>query len=101
MMDFYPIPNTACNSHLYVIFTSKIDSIMKLLIVLSIALLSLFACKSGDHKSANDAATEQKTGPEYTSKYICPMHCAGSGSDTTGVCPKCGMDYVLNKEKSN
>lgn len=58
---------------------------MKALVVTSILFLSLLACK-------------EKAGPEYTSKYICPMHCKGSGSDTTGVCPKCGMDYVVNKE---
>ncbi len=71
---------------------------MKFLTVFSIALLGFFACKSGDKKLSEEAATEQKSGPEYTSKYICPMHCAGSGSDTTGVCPKCGMDYVINKD---
>jgi rubrerythrin len=35
------------------------------------------------------------SGPEYSSKYICPMHCKGSGSDQPGVCPVCGMDYEL------
>ncbi len=38
------------------------------------------------------------TGPEYTSMYICPMHCAGSGSNQAGVCPVCGMDYELNPD---
>lgn len=38
----------------------------------------------------------QQTGPEYTSSYVCPMHCEGSGSDTPGTCPVCKMDYVLN-----
>ena len=37
-------------------------------------------------------------GQEYTSKYICPMHCKGSGSDQSGNCPNCGMDYVMNKD---
>ena len=40
------------------------------------------------------AETEQ--GKEYTSTYICPMHCEGSGSEEPGKCPVCGMDYVLN-----
>lgn len=34
---------------------------------------------------------------EYSSMYICPMHCKGSGSDKPGVCPSCGMDYELNE----
>ena len=38
-----------------------------------------------------------KDGPEYTSKYVCPMHCKGSGSDSEGKCPVCGMTYVLNE----
>ena len=32
-------------------------------------------------------------GKEYTSAYICPMHCEGSGSEEPGQCPACGMDY--------
>ena len=77
---------------------------MKNLIVSGILLLSLslnFQCKN---KAAETPATDRpvmqkvdNTGPEYTSKYICPMHCKGSGSDTTGVCPACGMDYELNE----
>lgn len=41
---------------------------------------------------------QDRTGPEYTSKYICPMHCKGSGADTKGICPVCKMDYVKNKQ---
>lgn len=33
---------------------------------------------------------------EYTSLYICPGHCKGSGSDKPGTCPVCGMDYMEN-----
>lgn len=43
-------------------------------------------------------------GKEYTSKYICPMHCVGSGSDKPGKCPVCGAEYIENpdySEKSN
>lgn len=43
-------------------------------------------------------AEVDKSGPEYTSAYICPMHCPGSGSAEPGVCPACGMDYVMNEE---
>ena len=38
------------------------------------------------------------SGPEYTSKYICPMYCKGSGSDEMGICLVCKMDYELNEE---
>lgn len=38
------------------------------------------------------------SGPEYTSAYVCPMHCEGSGSDQPGKCPVCGMDYVPRTE---
>ncbi|WP_036380157.1 heavy metal-binding domain-containing protein [Muricauda sp. MAR_2010_75] len=42
--------------------------------------------------------TAKMEGKEYTSKYVCPMHCEGSGSDEEGKCPVCGMTYVLNEE---
>ncbi|MGA0383576.1 MAG: heavy metal-binding domain-containing protein [Flavobacteriaceae bacterium] len=48
-----------------------------------------------EHAMQMDAMV--KEGPEYTSKYVCPMHCEGSGSDTEGKCPVCGMTYVLNE----
>lgn len=40
---------------------------------------------------------EAKQGKEYTSAYICPMHCEGSGNDYAGTCPTCKMDYVKNE----
>ncbi|NNF36092.1 MAG: hypothetical protein HKN68_18450 [Saprospiraceae bacterium] len=40
----------------------------------------------------------KKQGKEYTSAYICPMHCEGSGSSEEGTCPVCGMDYVINED---
>lgn len=49
-------------------------------------------------KQEMPATEEDKSGPEYTSAYICPMHCPGSGSDKPGKCPKCGMDYVKNED---
>ena len=48
-----------------------------------------------DHDHSN---AESKDGPEYTSAYICPMHCPGSGSDQPGICPVCKMDYVANPD---
>lgn len=31
-------------------------------------------------------------------KFICPMHCPGSDSDTAGRCPECGMNLVPNPD---
>ena len=64
----------------------------------SFALLligSLVAC------STSENSKEANTGKEYTSAYICPMHCEGSGSDSAGLCPVCGMDYVENTKNKN
>jgi uncharacterized protein involved in copper resistance len=53
-----------------------------------------------DHEGhdMDNMETADKQGKEYTSKYVCPMHCEGSGSDEEGKCPVCGMTYVLNEE---
>ncbi len=53
------------------------------------------------HKVHQDDSIEDKdkTGPEYTSSYVCRMHCKGSGSDEPGKCPVCGMDYVNNENE--
>ena len=42
--------------------------------------------------------TIEQQGKEYTSAYICPMHCEGSGSEHEGTCPVCKMDYVANSK---
>lgn len=51
----------------------------------------IFAC-GGENKA------EDTQGKEYTSAYVCPMHCTGSGSDKPGTCPVCKMDYVVNEK---
>ncbi|MER3319914.1 MAG: heavy metal-binding domain-containing protein [Allomuricauda sp.] len=53
-----------------------------------------------DHEGhdMDNMETADKQGKEYTSKYVCPMHCEGSGSDEEGKCPVCGMTYVLNED---
>ncbi|GLR17062.1 heavy metal-binding domain-containing protein [Portibacter lacus] len=53
------------------------------------------------HQEKKDGVEINKEGPEYTSAYVCPMHCEGSGSDGPGKCPVCGMDYVENKDKGH
>lgn len=53
-----------------------------------------------DHEGhdMDNMETADKQGKEYTSKYVCPMHCEGSGSDEEGKCPVCGMTYVLDED---
>ncbi|MFT4664189.1 MAG: hypothetical protein ACI8YQ_000890 [Polaribacter sp.] len=63
------------------------------LIFLASALI-LSSCES----QATDA---DKQGKEYTSTYICPMHCEGSGSDKAGTCPVCKMAYIQNETKAH
>ncbi|MGK0390914.1 MAG: hypothetical protein ACI94Y_003674 [Maribacter sp.] len=64
-----------------------------MLVVLSISLAGtvLYSCGS-----KSTSTSTEKQGKEYTSEYICPMHCEGSGSDSAGTCPVCKMDYVQN-----
>lgn len=65
-------------------------------------LLFATACK-GKTEKKTETKTDQiesveDLGKEYTSAYVCPMHCEGSGSEEEGNCPKCGMAYVANEE---
>jgi hypothetical protein len=63
---------------------------MLLLLVTFIGLGAAFtACGNHSH--------DAEQGKEYTSAYICPMACEGSGSEEPGKCPVCGMDYVKNE----
>jgi len=54
--------------------------------------------ESSNPERESENEMEEEKGPEYTSRYICPMHCEGSGSDEPGECPVCGMDYVKNED---
>ncbi len=47
---------------------------------------------------ATPEAAAHGEGPAFTSAYVCPMHCTGSGSDQPGKCPACGMDYIANAD---
>lgn len=71
-----------------------------------LSLGAITACNSGA-KPAEGTSTEQPATPaaaphgegaEYTSAYVCPMHCQGSGSDQAGKCPACGMDYIAQAD---
>jgi hypothetical protein len=48
----------------------------------------------GHHDGTTSASYSHGEGKEYTSAYVCPMHCPESGSEEAGNCPKCGMAYV-------
>ena len=87
----------------------KIKTTMTALFV-SMLLLSV-SCKQNTEEKAQEAEKTEATAPEteetegtseqgkeYTSAYVCPMHCEGSGSDEEGNCPKCGMAYVANED---
>ena len=61
--------------------------------------LTFTACgNEGGDNATEETETAAEQGPEYTSAYVCPMHCEGSGSDEPGQCPVCGMDYVANED---
>ena len=63
-------------------------------------LFFLFVASSFVITSCGDnSKTVNKDGIEYTSNYICPMHCKGSGDKVAGKCPTCKMDYVWNESK--
>ena len=57
-----------------------------------------------DHSHDHDGADHSHDhgphgeGAAFTSSYVCPMHCEGSGSEEEGKCPACGMDYVALAE---
>ncbi len=68
------------------------------ILLLSLVLFATGMAISSCGNAGDKSATTDQQGKEYTSAYICPMHCEGSGSDKMGTCPVCKMDYVANKE---
>jgi hypothetical protein len=86
------------------------NSMKNLLFLALFGLVLRFGSCSGNGGSSSGtepkSSTESmeaadKNGPEYTSAYICPMHCKGSGSAEAGQCPVCKMDYVVNEDHQN
>ncbi len=59
--------------------------------------ITLISCKGEVNKKEEK---KEVKGKEYTSKYICPMYCKGSGDSKMGICPVCEMDYELNEKYS-
>lgn len=75
--------------------------VKNVLIALSVLVsLSFIACGGSGTSAESTDNTEEvdKSGMEYTSAYVCPMHCKGSGSAEAGTCPVCKMDYVANAD---
>ena len=50
-------------------------------------------------EARKDTTKVQPAHTEYSSAYICPSHCTGSGSDKAGTCKTCGMEYIENHSK--
>lgn len=67
------------------------------LVLVSVGL-SITSCGNKAKSKTDQSEVVDKTGKEYASAYVCPMHCKGSGSDKAGKCPVCKMDYVANKD---
>ncbi|MDG2419957.1 MAG: heavy metal-binding domain-containing protein [Saprospiraceae bacterium] len=64
-------------------------------------IVSLFLVSCGELTPLKNTSTSSEphgTTAEFTSAYVCPMHCKDSGSDAAGTCPVCGMDYVKSEE---
>ncbi len=80
--------------------------IVKILSFIAIVVIALNSCKSGSSdkdakadslkKEAMDSTKTKTEGQEYSAKYVCPMHCKGSGGDKPGNCPECEMTYIEN-----
>nr|WP_042293772.1 heavy metal-binding domain-containing protein [Nonlabens ulvanivorans] len=64
--------------------------------IIIVATVSMVSCK--DNKAETKTETTEKQGKEYTSAYVCPMHCKDSGSDKEGKCDTCGMALVKNED---
>ena len=74
---------------------NNLKSILVAMVVL--VSVSIVSCKDNKTETETKTETTEKQGKEYTSAYVCPMHCEGSGSDTEGTCGTCGMTLVKNE----
>lgn len=67
--------------------------------LLMIFSLFLISCGGTDTSKKTSTSSEPHGATaEFTSAYVCPMHCKDSGSDAAGTCPVCGMDYVKSED---
>ncbi|WP_299215438.1 heavy metal-binding domain-containing protein [uncultured Dokdonia sp.] len=67
-------------------------------ILIAIAVITSVTMLSCKETKTETKTTTEKLGKEYTSTYVCPMHCKDSGSDTEGTCDTCGMTLVKNED---
>lgn len=51
---------------------------------------------SEETKPPAEKATPLSESYDYTAPYVCPNHCEGSGSESPGECPACGMELIEN-----
>jgi hypothetical protein len=79
------------------------QSISALILVCSLAFAATACGGESPAESTKATSTEMPhgEGKEYTSAYVCPMHCDDSGSDSAGECPVCGMNYVANADHTH
>lgn len=68
-----------------------------LVAMIVITTVTMVACKDNKTKTETEITTKNQ-GKEYTSAYVCPMHCEDSGSDKEGKCDTCGMTLVKNED---
>ena len=67
--------------------------------MLVIASIATVSCKDNKKEELTETETNaENQGKEYTSAYVCPMHCEDSGSDKEGTCGTCGMTLVKNED---
>ncbi len=70
----------------------------KSILVGMVVIVSVLMVSCKDNKAETKTETTAKQGTEYTSAYVCPMHCKDSGSDKEGTCDTCGMTLVKNED---
>lgn len=66
------------------------------LIITAISSLTILTFSCNNNNATKTVKETTRNNKEYDSTYICPMHCKGSGSETPGECPVCGMKYIKN-----
>lgn len=65
--------------------------ILKRAVLLGVLFAGFQSCTINFDKS------EKTNHADSAFAYQCPMHCKGSGADTAGNCPVCGMEYIKIK----
>lgn len=75
----------------------KLRTILVAMVV--IASIIIVSCKDNKKEVLTETETSaENQGKEYTSAYVCPMHCKDSGSDKEVKCDTCGMTLVKNED---